>query len=98
LVQAPASEWQAAACNLGLLVALLQSCAAVLHQAGLQRSSDQLQRLLQAFLKQQEGRSPLGLQPPPRRPAVSAVPTRRRESPSRRVPGLGRLQPPSASS
>lgn len=94
LQRAPASHWQGAACNYRLLIDLLQACEAALRGAGLQRSGDQLQRLLVAFLEQQrrrellQGDAPLqSTTQPQQQPRRSPRAQRRR-----RVTGAGLLR------
>lgn len=89
-MQAPAAGWQRSGCDLALLIAVLQGCEQVLRGAGLQRSGDQLQRLLLAFLAQQRqrGGDTQDLSAPST--AVQKVPRRSRSRSRRRVPGIGR--------
>lgn len=90
MVQAPAAGWQRAGCDLALLIAVLQGCEQVLRGAGLQRSGDQLQRLLLAFLAQQRQRGGDAQDPGPARTPVQEIPRRSRPRGRRRIPGIGR--------
>lgn len=93
LQRAPAAQWQQAACSLGLLLEVLQACEGALRSAGLQRSGDQLHRLLVAFLQQQRRRGLLqGDAPPESTPQPMEQPRRVRARPvRRRIPGAGRF-------
>jgi hypothetical protein len=71
---------------------VLQGCEQVLRGAGLQRSGEQLHRLLTAFLEQQRQRGLIVGEQEEAPAQAMALPRRRTPRPRRRrIPGAGRI-------
>ncbi len=85
---APDAAWQSASCNYGLVIAVLQACEQGFRQAALHHSGDQIQQLIQQFLRQRRSSALEGAEPEHRPAQVEQLPRSGRTRKRRSLPRL----------